>query len=357
MKYDFLIVGAGLYGCVMAERLKSCGKSVLMIEKRNHIGGNCYSEEIEGITVHKYGPHIFHTDNQEVLNYITQFGQFDWFEHKAHAIYRGEEYSFPINLKTINKFYNVKLNSNEVEDFLKDKILSTGDKSFLSEYAISLYGRELYEAFIEGYTIKQWNKFPEDLTADIIKRLPHGWDKDSYYDDKYQGVPVKGYTKLFEKMLDGIYVYTGAEFKKNSVWEDYSDKIIYTGPIDKYFEYRNGELNWRSLYFEYTTQISNSTNIIEVFNFPEKGVPYTRLVCYHNKLDSQCIEAKEFPCNNNSEPYYPVNLGKDKYIFEQYKKLAAQENNVHFGGRLAEYKYYDMDEVIAKALKDYKQFI
>ena len=366
-KYDYIIVGSGFYGAVFAERIKSAGKSVLVIEKRDHIGGNCYSYAYEGtdISVHKYGTHIFHTSNADVWTYINRFGAFNRYQHRVLTVHGDKVYTMPINLGTINSFYGVNLRPFEVEKFIDGKRGSFDNPQNLEEKAISLIGRDLYEALIKGYTIKQWDCDPKTLSADIITRLPvRSSYRDSYFDDIYQGVPVEGFTELFRSMLKGVPVDLNVDFLGDrEYWLKHCRKLVYTGPIDRYFGYVHGKLTWRSVYFEAELVKVDDFQGTSVMNYADLDVPYTRihepkhLHPEKQHLANSTVIIREYSARGDDEPYYPVNSAADKEIYKEYVKDAATETNITFGGRLAEYKYYDMHQVIEKALSDSRRII
>lgn len=363
-KYDFIVVGAGMYGAILAERLHSAGRSVLVIERRNHIGGNCYSYEYEdtGITVHKYGTHIFHTSNKDVWEYINHFAEFNRYQHRVLTMHRDRVYVMPINLSTINAFYNINLKPAEVEAFIASKRTFKGIPGNLEEKAISLVGEELYAAFIKSYTQKQWGCDPRDLPPEIITRLPvRTCFFDSYYDDYYQGLPLHGYTSLFENMLKGIPVERNTDFfSDREKWLARCKNLVFTGHIDRYFDYSLGRLQWRSVRFEYEKLKINDFQGTSVMNYADKENPFTRIHepkhLHREKKYPRDITViiREFAFCEDKDPYYPVNSDNDKNILKRYKKLADEEKNVIFGGRLAEYKYYDMHHVIEVALAKFK---
>jgi len=359
--YDYIIVGAGFYGSVFAREVKDAGKSVLVLEKRDHIGGNCFSYDYKNthINIHKYGPHIFHTSNKDVWEYVNRFSPFIQYYHKVFSTFKGRVYSLPINLQTINYFYNVNLKPYEVPSFLKDKQSSISKPANLEEQAISIVGRDLYEAFFKGYTIKQWDVDPKDLPAKIITRLPVRFSyNDSYYNDIYQGLPVNGYTPLFEKLLQEIPVKLNTDyFTKRDYWRSNCKVLVYTGPLDRYFEYQFGRLSWRSIRFEMEDVGYDDYQGAATMNFADPEVPYTRIVepkhFYKDRAypAGKTVIIKEYSCVNDDEPYYPVRLRRDRDNLTKYKLLARKENNVIFGGRLGDYKYYDMHHVVRAALK------
>ena len=358
MKYDYLIVGSGLYGAVFAHEAKKAGKSVLVIDKRPNIAGNVYTENIEGINVHKYGAHIFHTNNKRVWDYITQFAEFNRFTNSPVANYKGELYSLPFNMYTFNKMWGVVTPEEASEKIAEQRKEITGEPKNLEEQAISLVGRDIYEKLIKGYTEKQWGRACKDLPAFIIKRLPVRFTFDNnYFNDRYQGIPIGGYTKIIEKMLDGIEVKTDTDYfefiKENP---DIAEKTLFTGMIDEYFGYKLGALEYRSVRFE--TEVLDTDNYQgnAVVNYTEREVPYTRNIEHkHFEFGKQekTVISKEYSSEwkVGMEPYYPVNNEQNNKLFQEYRKLAEQEKNVIFGGRLGNYKYYDMDKVIEAALE------
>ena len=357
-KYDYLIVGAGLFGAIFAYEANKRGKKCLVIDKRNHIAGNIYTENIEGINVHKYGAHIFHTSNKEVWEYINNFAEFNRYTNSPVAIYKGELYNMPFNMNTFNKLWGVitpKEAMAKIEEEKKEASI-TNPKN-LEEQAISLVGKTIYEKLVKGYTEKQWGKKAEELPSFIIKRLPVRFTYDNnYFNDIYQGIPIGGYTKIIEKMLDKIEVRLNCDFFENrEELENIAEKIIFTGPIDKYYNYKFGELEYRSLRFE--TEILDEENYQgnAVVNYTEYEVPYTRIIEHKHfeYIDGpKTIITKEYPdsWNKEKEPYYPINNDKNNKLYEKYKLLASKDDNVIFGGRLGQYKYYDMDKVIFEAL-------
>lgn len=357
-EYDYLIVGAGLYGAVMAHELNKAGKKCLVIEKRNHIAGNVYCEEIEGIRVHKYGAHIFHTSNQKVWNYMNQFAQFNHYINSPIAIYKDELYNLPFNMNTFNKMWGVKT-PEQAKHMIRTQIEDSNitDPKNLEEQAISLVGKDIYEKLIKGYTQKQWGRACTELPAFIIKRLPVRFTYDNnYFNDPYQGIPVGGYTKLVQNMLAEVEVRTGVdffEFRKTN--PDISKKIIFTGMLDQYFDYKLGELEYRSVRFE--TEVLDFDNYQgnAVVNYTDIDVPYTRIIEHkHFEYGTQekTVISKEYSSEwkKGMEPYYPVNDEKNTRLYEKYRELADKEKDVIFGGRLGSYKYYDMDKVVEAAL-------
>jgi UDP-galactopyranose mutase len=361
MRYDYLIVGCGFFGSVFAQQARENGKSVIVVERRPHIGGNCYTRDYEdtGISLHVYGTHIFHCSDEVTWRYINRFTAFNRYQHRVLTTFKGKVYSMPINLGTINSFFGASLHPDEVAGFLDAQRPSGGVKpENLEDQAISLIGRPLYDAFIRGYTRKQWGQDPRELPASIITRLPvRNSYHDAYFDDRYQGIPVAGYTPIFERMLEGIPVELGVDFfAEREVWEKLADKIVYTGPIDRYFDYCYGSLNWRSVRFEVERIRSSDYQGTAVMNYADEEIPYTRIhEPKHLHLERQwnresTVIVREFSQVNPEQPYYPVNLPRDQEVYEKYSALQKEHPNVIFGGRLARYKYFDMHQVIASAL-------
>ena len=363
MNYNYLIVGSGLYGATIAQQAKKAGKSVLVIDKRPNIGGNIYTEKVEGINVHKYGAHIFHTNNKEVWDYVTSFVDFNRFTNSPVANYKGELYSMPFNMYTFNKMWGVVTLEEAAAKIEEQKKEITGEPKNLEEQAISLVGRDIYEKLVKGYTEKQWGRDCKDLPAFIIKRLPVRLTFDNnYFNALYQGIPIGGYTKLIEKMLEGIEVRLNVDYLENKEELDkLAEKVIYTGPIDAYFDYKLGTLEYRSVRFE--NEILDKPNFQgnAAVNYTDRETPWTRIIEHKwfefgkdengNDLPKTVI-SREYSSEwkLGDEPYYPVNDAKNSTLYEQYKALAEAEDNVIFGGRLGEYKYYDMDKTIEVAL-------
>ena len=357
-KYDYLIVGAGLYGSIFAYEMNKKGKKCLVIDKRNHIGGNIYTEEIEEINVHKYGAHIFHTSNKEVWEYINQFCEFNNYINSPIANYKGEIYNLPFNMNTFNRLWGVRT-PREAQEKIKEqkKEYEKVEPKNLEEQAISLIGKDIYEKLIKGYTEKQWGRNAKELPSFIIKRLPVRFTYDNnYFNDRYQGIPIGGYTKIIEKMLEGIEVKLNSNFfDKREEYENIAEKIVFTGMIDEYYNYCFGKLEYRSLRFE--TEVLNEENYQgnAVVNYTEREIPYTRIIEHkHFEYGKQekTIITKEYPreWQEGDEPYYPVNNEKNNNLYLKYKELANKEERVIFGGRLGEYKYYDMDKIIEKVM-------
>ena len=358
MKYDYLVVGSGLYGAVFAQEAKAAGKSVLVIDKRPNIAGNVYTEEMEGINVHKYGAHIFHTNNKKVWEYVNRFAEFNRFTNSPVANYHGELYSLPFNMYTFNKMWGV-VTPQEAEAKIEEQKREAGitEPKNLEEQAISLVGTDIYEKLIKGYTEKQWGRPCDQLPAFIIKRLPVRLTFDNnYFNALYQGIPIGGYTKLVANMLDGIEVRLGEDyFEKKEEYDAMAEKVVYTGAIDAYFDYRLGTLEYRSVRFE--TEVLDTPNFQgnAAVNYTDSETPWTRIIehkWFEFGTQPKTVISREYSSEwkPGDEPYYPVNDEKNGKLYEEYKKLAEGEKNIIFGGRLGEYKYYDMDAVIDSAL-------
>ena len=365
MKYDYLVVGAGLYGAVFAHEAKKAGKSVLVIDKRSHIAGNVYTEKVEGINVHKYGAHIFHTNNKKVWDYVNQFAEFNRFTNSPVANYKGELYSLPFNMYTFNKMWGV-ITPEEAAEQIENQRKAAGitEPKNLEEQAISLVGTDIYEKLIKGYTQKQWGRPCSELPAFIIKRLPVRFTFDNnYFNALYQGIPIGGYTHLVANMLGGIEVRLGVDYlQEKDAYDALADKILYTGSIDSYFGYKLGTLEYRSVRFE--NEILDMPNFQgnAAVNYTDAETPWTRIIEHKwfefgrdekgNELPKTVI-SKEYSSEwkVGDEPYYPVNDEKNEALYQKYHMLAEEEKKVIFGGRLGEYKYYDMDAVIASALE------
>ena len=363
MKYDYLIVGSGLYGSIFAHEAKSKGKSVLVVDKRPNIAGNVYTEKQEGINVHMYGAHIFHTNDKRVWNYITQFAEFNRFTNSPVANYKGELYSMPFNMYTFNKMWGVVTPEEAAAKIEEQKKEITGEPKNLEEQAISLVGRDIYEKLVKGYTEKQWGRDCKELPAFIIKRLPVRLTFDNnYFNALYQGIPIGGYTKMVENLLDGIEVRLNTDYLEHKAELDaLADKVVYTGPIDAYFGFKLGTLEYRSVRFENETlDIPNFQGNAAV-NYTDRETPWTRIIEHKwfefgkdedgNDLPKTII-SREYSSEwkAGDEPYYPVNDEKNGQLYARYKELADKETGVIFGGRLGEYKYYDMDTTIASVL-------
>lgn len=355
--YDYLIVGSGLFGSVFAHEAKAKGKSVLIIERRNHTGGNIYCEEKEGINIHKYGAHIFHTDYKDVWDYVNQFVEFNNYINSPVANYKGELYNLPFNMNTFSKMWGVVTPAEAAAKIAEQRKAVEGEPKNLEEQAISLIGTDVYTKLIKGYTEKQWGRSCTELPAFIIQRLPVRYTFDNnYFNDRFQGIPMGGYNKLIDALLDGIEVRLGTDYnQKKAEYHTIAKKIVYTGPIDAYFGYSLGLLEYRGLKFETERLEEENHQGVAVMNFTEREIPYTRSIEHkHFEYGKQPVTyvTKEYPADwkPGEEAYYPVNNERNQKLYEQYKKLAEKENNIIFGGRLAEYKYYDMDDVIKSAL-------
>lgn len=358
MKYDYLVVGAGLYGAVFACEAKKAGKSVLVIDKRPNIAGNVYTEEVEGINVHVYGAHIFHTNNKKVWDYITQYAEFNRFTNSPVANYKGELYSLPFNMYTFNKMWGV-VTPEEAAAKIEEQRAEAGitEPKNLEEQAISLVGRDIFEKLVKGYTEKQWGRDCKDLPAFIIKRLPVRLTFDNnYFNALYQGIPMGGYTKMVANLLDGIEVRLNVDYLQNKEELDaLADKVVYTGAIDAYFDYQLGTLEYRSVRFE--TEVLDKPNFQgnAAVNYTDRETPWTRIIehkWFEFGTQPKTVISREYSSEwkPGDEPYYPVNDEKNGALYQQYKALAEGEKKIIFGGRLGEYKYYDMDAVIASAL-------
>lgn len=365
MHYDYLIVGAGLYGAVFAHEMTKAGKKCLCIDKREHIAGNIYTKNWKGINVHWYGAHIFHTSDEEVWDYIRQFAKFNHFVNSPVAVYKDELYNLPFNMNTFSKMWGVRTPAEakeKIDEQIKD--LNIEEPHNLEEQALSLVGRDVYEKLIKGYTEKQWGHDCKDLPSFIIKRLPLRFTYDNnYFKDPYQGIPVGGYTGIVEKLLEGTTLYLNVSYRQflkdneeKGAAADSFDKVIYTGMIDEYFDYKLGELEYRSLRFEHEL-LEGESNYQgnAVINYTEKEIPYTRIIEHkHFEFGSgkDTVITKEYPATwkKGDEPYYPINDDRNNDLYEKYSRLADEEENVIFGGRLGKYRYYDMDKIIREAL-------
>ena len=357
--YDYLVVGSGLFGAIFAYEANKKGKKVLVIDKREHVGGNIYTENKDGINVHKYGAHIFHTSNKEVWEYINQFAEFNRYTNSPVARYKDELYNMPFNMNTFNKLWGV-VTPKEAKEKIEQEKKEAGitEPKNLEEQAISLVGKTIYEKLVKGYTEKQWGQKATELPSFIIKRLPVRFIYDNnYFNNLYQGIPVGGYTKIIEKMLEGIEVKLNCDFFENrKELENIAEKIIFTGQIDKYYDYQFGELEYRSLRFETEELDEENYQGNAVVNYTEREVPYTRIIEHkHFEFGRQekTVISREYSSewSVGMEPYYPVNDEKNTALYQAYRELAEKEENVIFGGRLGDYKYYDMDKVVAAALE------
>lgn len=358
MKYDYLIVGSGFFGSICAYELNKKGYKVCVIESRNHIGGNCYTREEDNIHVHEYGPHIFHTSNEEVWNWINQFVKFNNFILTPVANYEGEIYSLPFNMWTFSKLWGVTL-PEKAKKIIDEQSKEINEPTNLEEQAIKLVGKDVYEKLIKGYTEKQWRKPATELPKEIIKRLPVRFTYDNnYFNDKYQGIPIGGYTQIFKKLLDGIDVKLNTNYFTDELPKH--NKVIYTGPIDKFYNYQFGELEYKTTIFDHYRINKENHQGCAIMNFTSKNEPYTRVIEHKHfeKIESNISWITfEYPTEykaTSTEPYYPVNDAENTEKYLKYKNLADQEENIIFGGRLAEYKYYDMHQVIESALNKVK---
>lgn len=357
-KYNYLIVGAGLFGSTFAYEMTKKGKKCLVIDKRDHIGGNVYCKEMEGINVHEYGAHIFHTNNKKIWEYINSFVEFNRYTNSPIANYKGEIYNLPFNMNTFNKLWGV-VTPNEARKKIEEQKEKAGIKEpkNLEEQAISLVGTDIYTKLIKGYTEKQWGRSATELPSFIIKRLPVRFTYDNnYFNDRYQGIPRGGYNKIIEKMLENVEVRLNSNFFENrEYYENIAEKIVFTGMIDEFYDYRFGNLEYRSLRFEHEILDEKNHQGVAVVNYTEREIPYTRVIEHkHFEYGEQekTVITREYPSEwkLGDEPYYPVNNEKNNELFKKYKELADKEKNIIFGGRLGDYKYYDMHQVIEEAL-------
>lgn len=361
--YDYLIVGSGLFGAVFAHEAKKKEKKCLVIDKRNHTGGNIYCENVKGINVHKYGAHIFHTNDKHIWDYVNSFVEFNRYTNSPLAVFEDEMYNLPFNMNTFYQLWKVRT-PQEVKNKIREQIEASGIKNpqNLQEQAISLVGTDIYYKLIKGYTEKQWGRDAKDLPAFIIKRLPVRFTYDNnYFNDKYQGIPIGGYNKLTERLLEGIEVKTDVDyFEDKAHWDSLAEKLVFTGKIDQYYNYQFGQLEYRSLKFEHQTLDTDNYQGNAVVNYTEREIPYTRIIEHkHFEFGTQpkTVITKEYPeeWNTEKEPYYPINDAKNTEMYKQYEQLAKADSHIVFGGRLAEYKYYDMHQVIGSALKKSKE--
>ena len=357
MRYDYLIVGAGLFGAVFARQALDAGKSCLVVDKSDHIAGNIYTQEIEGIQVHKYGAHIFHTSDKHVWDYVNRYAEFNRFINTPLANYRGELYNLPFNMHTFYQMWGVTTPAQARMVIDRQRAVVEGEPKNLEQQAISLVGTDIYEKLVKGYTEKQWGRPCSELPSFIIKRLPVRYTFDNnYFNDRYQGIPVEGYTKMVERLLDGATVWLGMDYLDNKEELDgLADRVLYTGCIDEYFDYCYGELEYRSLRFESEVLDTPDCQGVAVMNFTDSETPFTRLIEHKHfnfgKQDKTVI-TREYPAawSRGMRPYYPVNDENNQALYERYRTLAAAERKVIFGGRLGHYKYYDMDKVVEAAL-------
>lgn len=366
--YDYLVVGAGLYGSVFSHEMNKNGKKCLVIDRRNHIAGNIYTQEVRGIQVHEYGAHIFHTSDKKIWEYVNQFAEFNHYINSPMAVYKDEIYNLPFNMNTFSRLWGVKT-PDEAKAVIQKQIdeLHITEPANLEEQALSLAGKDVYEKLVKGYTEKQWGRDCKDLPAFIIKRLPFRFTYDNnYFNDRYQGIPIGGYTAMAEKMLEGVEVLLDTDYRQfaeqqkaaQAAGDEYIsyDKVLYTGMIDEYFDFCLGNLEYRSLCFEKEDMPAcENYQGNAVVNYTHRDIPYTRII-EHKHFEfgkgEGTVITKEYPAEwkPGQEPYYPINNEKNNTLFAQYKELAAKEGNILFGGRLGNYQYYDMDKVIAAAL-------
>lgn len=361
--YDYLIVGSGLYGAIVARELKNAGYKVLIIEKRNHIAGNVYTEKRDNINVHVYGAHIFHTSDEKVWNYVNKYAKFNDFINSPLAYYKGEYYHMPFNMNTFHEIWGVNT-AEEAKAKIEEEKAKENIKEItnLEEQAISLVGRTIYERLVKGYTEKQWGRDCKDLPSFIIKRLPLRFEyNNNYFNDIYQGIPIGGYTKLVENIIADIEVKLNEDYLKNKdYWNKQAKNIIYTGAIDEFYDYKFGELEYRSLKFEVERIEKEFYQKNCVINYTEREVPYTRIIehkYFENDQSPVTWITEEYPSDykKGMEKFYPMNDEKNNNLYKKYAELASNEKNIFFGGRLGKYKYYDMDDVIAEALKDFEE--
>lgn len=355
-KYDYLVVGSGLFGAVFANLANKSGKKCLVIDKREHVGGNVYTQNIDGINVHKYGAHIFHTDNDEIWQYVNCFARFNDFVNTPMANYKGEMYNLPFNMNTFAQMWGVETKKQAKEIIDRQRDIIKGEPKNLEEQAISLVGTDIYKKLVKGYTEKQWGRDCKDLPAFIIKRIPVRFEyNNNYFNDKYQGIPIGGYTKMIENMLEGIDVRLNIDyFDDKENLDSLAERIVYTGPIDRYFDFKLGRLEYRSLEFENELVDKEFYQPVAVVNYTDSETKYTRII-EHKHFDGakskKTIITREYPAdyNDKMERYYPVNDEKNQKLYEKYLSLANEQENVIFGGRLGQYKYYDMDDTVGAA--------
>ena len=358
MTYDYVIVGAGLFGAVFARQMTDCGKKCLVLEKRSHIGGNCYTRDADGITVHEYGAHIFHTSDKAVWEYVNRFAEFNPFINAPLANYKGKLYHLPFNMNTFYALWGVTT-PRKAKEKITSQIVKCANPKNVREQALSLVGRDIYNTFIEGYTEKQWGRSADKLPAEIIKRLPLRYTfNNNYFNDLYQGIPEGGYTVLVQNLLNGIEVRTGEDYlKEKDYYNSLAEKVVYTGAIDEYFGYCRGYLGYRSLRFETLKLNESDYQGNAVVNYTEKSVPFTRIIEHkHFGIDKKLpytVITREYPGDweVGKERFYPLNDAANTVRYGEYKRLAAEQNKVIFGGRLGFYRYLDMDDVVAEALQ------
>ena len=364
MKYDYLIVGAGLYGAVVAHEAVAKGRSCLVIDKREHIAGNIYTREVEGIQVHEYGAHIFHTSDKKIWDYVNRFAEFNHYINSPVAVFKDELYNLPFNMNTFSKMWGIRT-PQEAKEKIAGQIAGLGimEPKNLEEQALSLVGEDVYRKLVKGYTEKQWGRDCTELPAFIIKRLPLRFTYDNnYFNDRYQGIPAGGYTAMVERILKGVEVKLGVDYLEHRAeFDGMADRVVYTGQIDRYFDYCEGVLAYRKVRFEQEILDCDNYQGNAVVNYTEREVPYTRIIEHkHFEFGTQpkTVISKEYPgeWQKGEEPYYPVNDEKNNAVYDAYKKLAEKERHVVFGGRLGEYRYYDMDKVIGRALETAEKY-
>lgn len=357
MKYDYLVVGSGIFGATFAQQAKEKGKSVLVVDKRNHIAGNVYTKQVNGIVMHAYGMHCFHTDKKDVWDYVNRFVSFNNYRHKGIVNFKDKIYSFPINLMTMSQLWGIK-NPEEAKIKIEEEKIFYENPQNMEEYCLSTIGKTLYETFIEGYSTKQWNKHPKELSASIVKRLPvrYTFNDDYFHDLTYQGIPIGGYTKMVENMLDEIKIELNTDFEKiKNNWRDYANKLVYTGGIDNFYNYEFGELEYRSLKWEHQ-ELKGDFQGHSCVNYTDLETPFTRIIehkHFENSEKENTIISKEYSVNwqETKDPYYPINNDKNNELYQKYRNLAKKEKDVIISGRLGSYKYIDMDDTISMALK------
>jgi len=362
--YDYVIVGSGFFGSICARELTDKGYKCLVIENRDHIGGNCYTEKKDGINIHTYGPHIFHTSDKEIWDWINKYVKFNNFVLTPVANYKGEIYSLPFNMWTFNKLWNITT-PQEAKEIIKSQSKNIDDPKNLEEQAIKLVGTDVYEKLIKGYTAKQWKKDPKELPKEIIKRLPVRFTYDNnYFNDTYQGIPIGGYTQIFEKLLFGIEVKLNTDYFENKDhWDSIGNKVIYTGPIDKFYNYKFGFLEYKTTKFEHKKVLIDNFQGSALMNYTDLETPYTRIIEHKHfeKIESDVTWVTyEYPVEyvaDKTEPYYPVNDYENNFKYSKYKELSEQQSKHIFGGRLGQYKYFDMHQVIRSALDMVKNLI
>ena len=356
MKFDYMVVGSGIFGATFAQRARAAGKSVMVVDKRPHIAGNVYTKDIGGVNVHMYGGHVFHTSKKNVWEYVNRFASFNNYRHKSVVNFKGKIYSFPINLMTMYQIWGVTT-PDQARRRVLDEVIPCERPSNMEEWCLSVIGRTLYETFIEGYSAKQWGRHPRELSASIVKRLPvrYTYNDDYFHDLMYQGVPIGGYTRMVENMLDGIKVELGTDFSSIGNWRDYADKLVYCGGIDAYFGYRLGELEYRSLRWEHEEMNGDFQGHSSV-NYTDLETKFTRIFehkHFENPDSESTVVSKEYSVDwkETKDPYYPINDKINGGLYRRYRNLAEQEKDVIISGRLGSYKYLDMDDTISMALK------